>query len=111
MSILHTDTTTPAGKHRSADAPAHPLRDPAGFRRHQIPADGGWYTFRVSGPVLAAYTRYAGVIEFTTLHTGDGNYVDREFAVFHDGQTLPDPIPHHRGTVVTGTLIWHLMER
>ncbi len=102
-------TTTPAPP--VVHTPARPFTDPPGFRRHQIPADGGWHTFRTTGPVIAVYTRHAGVIEFTTLHTGVAGPVDREFAVFHDGQTLPVPIPQHCGTVVTGTLIWHLMER
>lgn len=105
---MSTPTTTVSVPVVPAAAPARTVG--AAVRRYQIPADGGWHRFPLSGGIVHVGTRYAGIIEFWVLDCGAAP-VERELRVFADEEPLPAPIPHHRGTVLAGRLAWHLMER
>ncbi len=114
------------GRHRAERAADHPpveepgprrprpaptREDARAFRRHQLPPDGWWHTFRLTGDVVAAGTRYEGLIEFWTLGSPDDTTAsDRQLAVFWDEQSVP-PDARHLHTVITGRLVFHLCER
>lgn len=116
-----TDTPAPTapddlrpGRHRAESRVGRrptpgPGRPPRSFRRYQLPPDGQWHTFRLSGKVVAAGTRYEGLIEFWALDSGDEFAVERQLGVFWDEQTLPEGAQHLH-TVIAGRLVWHLCE-
>lgn len=92
----------PAGLDPTATSPR--------IAHHRVPADRQWHGYALAGPILHVGGRASDVVEFWALHHPDGLKRYRHFRAFATDEPLPGA---HRyiGTVVHGTIAWHLIER
>lgn len=81
------------------------------MHRYEVPVDGQWHTFTLTGSPVAVAAGEPHIVEFWAEHDDAAGRTDRAFRVFGTGQPLPD------GAVWAGTcarisgLVWHLYER
>ncbi len=76
--------------------------------RYEVPVDDQWHEHPLSGGIVHVAGRRHAVVEFWARHTG-GPTVPRQFRVFGTGHPMPEGLDH-RGAVLDGPFVWHLME-
>lgn len=83
----------------------------AKIHRHEIPADGRWYTVGMCGDVLATGSRRANHVEFWFMDDPAHNLA-HQFCVLQTGDEMPSGTTYVDATVdAGGYFIWHLIER
>lgn len=76
--------------------------------RYEVPVDDQWHEHPLTGGIVHVAGRRRGVVEFWARQTF-GPQVARRFRVYGTGHPMPSGLTH-RGTVLDGPLVWHLME-
>lgn len=78
--------------------------------RYEVPVDDEWHSYKLWGNPLHVACRAMSVVEFWARSSTGVGAIERTFTVVGTGQPLSTNV-RYWGSVLTGPLVWHLVER
>ena len=81
--------------------------------KYEVPIDGDWHDIEIPANGLIVHVGQQQVVDhvcFWVHVTIDNTKVSRSFRVFGTGEHT-EGISVHRGSVLSGVLVWHLLEQ